>query len=592
MSDRGTEPIGPPAEDAPERYSALWDPARRPDLAAFLAAEGELPPAELAAVLRVDLRRRWEAGERPGAEDYLRDFPRVRDDPDAALDLIHAEFLVRERLGEGPAREDFLRRFPEWADALAAQIDLHLALATAFDSANAAGTDLSTRAGSGRAAEDPEPTLPHEFGRYRIEAVLGRGGMGTVYRAFDTRLERSVALKVPRLGDDPTGRLASRFEREARIAATFTHPNLCPVYDVGRRDGFTYLTMPLLAGEPLSDRLRRDGPLPSAEAARLAAKVARAVDVAHAAGVVHRDLKPANVMINPAGEPIVMDFGLARRAGPVDAHATESGVILGTIAYMAPEQIGGPHGAAGPVCDVYSLGAMLYHMIAGRPPFVGPPHQILREALAAVPDDPSRHRGGVAPAVAAACLKALAKRPSDRFASMAEFAAALEAVADDGPASPRSPNRPTRRRRTARPVPIGLGILALAAVGLAAWSSLARRAGSDPLPAGSEWVGEFQFRPPIGDYRGDVAVSVRDRRGDWFRGDYRAERGRYHWEIEGTLHDRQVRWAFTRAIRDNDKHDVVGRARVEGRLEGSTMTLTFQQPDDTIADMTLTRISP
>src|SRR5262249_11399628 len=250
-------------------------------------------------------------------EDYLRRFPIVLANHEATMDLVFNEFLLREECADGPDVEDYVRRFPEIATAFRAQAELHQELETA------------TRPGPPSEAPPPSrgtwPVLPRQFGRYRVERLLGKGGMGEVYLAHDTQLHRPVALKLPRLGDDPE-RLA-RFFREARIAAGFTDPALCPVYDVGAIDGVHFFTMPFLQGETLADRLRR-GPLPADEAVRLAARLARALGEAHAAGVVHRDLKPSNVMLTARGEPVVLDFGLARRA--TEERLTASGAVLGT----------------------------------------------------------------------------------------------------------------------------------------------------------------------------------------------------------------------------------------------------------------------
>src|SRR5262249_49644960 len=153
------------------------------------------------------------------------------------------------------------------------------------------------------------------------------------------------------------------FYREARIAATFHHPHLCPVYDVGEIQGIHYLTMPFLTGELLSTWLRRAGPLPRVTACRLALLIARAVHVAHQAGVIHRDLKPANIMIRDGPEPVVMDFGLARRDRRQEPGLTATGVMVGTGAYMPPEQIAGDAADIGPTADVYSLGVILYEML-------------------------------------------------------------------------------------------------------------------------------------------------------------------------------------------------------------------------------------
>jgi serine/threonine protein kinase len=199
------------------------------------------------------------------------------------------------------------------------------------------------------------PTPPDVFGRYRLKGVLGQGGMGRVYLAFDTVLERDVALKVPHASEVADPVAVKRFYREARVAAGFTDPHLCPVFDVGEIDGVHYLTMPLLRGETLAARLQREGRLPQMAAARIALAVARGLQVAHQAGVLHRDLKPANILLDEADSPIVMDFGLARRTDTAD-RLTKSGMTAGTPAYLAPEQIGGGDDL-GPATDVYSLGA-------------------------------------------------------------------------------------------------------------------------------------------------------------------------------------------------------------------------------------------
>jgi serine/threonine protein kinase len=181
--------------------------------------------------------------------------------------------------------------------------------------------------------------LPAPFGRYRLLKVLGQGGMGTVYLAGDPQLDRLVALKVPRFAADDDPEARGRFFREARAAATLRHAHICPVYDVGVVDGVHYLTMAYIEGRPLSDLVGPGRkPLPVRGVVALVRKLALALEEAHRQRVVHRDLKPANVMLTGRGEPVIMDFGLARRAGKRDARVTQEGTILGTPAYMAPEQ--------------------------------------------------------------------------------------------------------------------------------------------------------------------------------------------------------------------------------------------------------------
>lgn len=261
------------------------------------------------------------------------------------------------------------------------------------------------------------------LGRYRILKKLGQGGMGSVFLAHDEELDRQVALKVPHLPLGDAGAL-ERFLREARAAATLSHPNLCPVYDFGRESATPFLAMAYVEGEPLSETLRR-GPLPPAEAAELVRRVAVAVEEAHARGVIHRDLKPSNIMLTPRGEPVVMDFGLARRSSAGDSRLTHSGMVLGTPAYMPPEQAEGDTATIGPRSDVYSLGAILYECFTGRPPFEGSVGQVLAQVLTRQPPAPSSLRPGLDPCLEAVCLKALAKKPADRYASMRDFADAL-----------------------------------------------------------------------------------------------------------------------------------------------------------------------
>lgn len=288
---------------------------------------------------------------------------------------------------------------------------------------------------------DSRPTKaepPPQFGRYRIVRKLGGGGMGAVYEAIDTHLDRRVALKTPHAALMREPAAVERFYREAQAAAQLMHENLCPVFDVGQIQGLHYLTMHYIEGRPLSCLARDMAEQPPAKAAALIETLARALAVAHARGVIHRDLKPSNIVITPENRPVIVDFGLALRLGCEDPRQTSAGAHLGTPAYMAPEQADGLLDQMGASCDIYSLGVVLYELLCGRCPFRGTITQIMRQHVCDAPPPPSEHRPDLDRNLEAICLKALAKRPEDRFASMLAFADALKLHLAGGPSNRRT----------------------------------------------------------------------------------------------------------------------------------------------------------
>lgn len=281
---------------------------------------------------------------------------------------------------------------------------------------------------SSPASESPSPGS-ESFGRYELKKVLGEGAMGAVYLARDTQLNRDVALKVPKF-DQKITQLIERFYREARAAATLTHPNICPVYDVGEHEGKHYITMAFVQGQPLSKYVG-SGPQPPRKAAGVIRKLAGALHEAHRHNVVHRDLKPANIMIDQRGEPIVMDFGLARHIDQAeDSRLTREGAIVGSPAYMSPEQIEGKPDKIGPGCDIFSLGVVMYELLTGKLPFQGEGSMVslIAEILTKDPDPVSSHQANVDPRLEAICMKAMAKDVADRYTSMEEMSNAIRKV--------------------------------------------------------------------------------------------------------------------------------------------------------------------
>ncbi len=267
-----------------------------------------------------------------------------------------------------------------------------------------------------------------ELGRYRVEALIGRGGMAAVYRAFDTRLQRHVALKVlyPQyLADDD---IVERFRREAITAAQLDHPHIAPIYDVGDAEGLFFLTMKLLPGPSLAELLQREQRLPADRVVRLASELADALDAAHQRGIIHRDIKPGNVLFDERDKALLTDFGIAKS---LDAPAlTESSVIVGTPDYIAPEQIDprlAPYGKLDHRADLYSLGALLYRTLTGHRPFDGPSQVVLLAHLQMAPPPPSTYLPDLPPAVDAVFAQAMAKRPTDRYSTATALAQALAA---------------------------------------------------------------------------------------------------------------------------------------------------------------------
>lgn len=215
----------------------------------------------------------------------------------------------------------------------------------------------------------PRLELPCSFGDYRLEEEIGRGGMGIVYRATRLADDRAVAIKMILKGDFASQTDRQRFDAEAIASSKLEHPNIIPIIEVGEHQGRSFLCMQLILGESLSDRLAR-GPMPPHRAATVMAEIADAIEYAHQQGILHRDLKPSNVMLDDDGRAFVADFGLAKESDNRKS-LTRSGAVLGTPSYMSPEQASGVRGEVNVTSDVYSLGAILYHMLTGHPPFLG-----------------------------------------------------------------------------------------------------------------------------------------------------------------------------------------------------------------------------
>jgi WD40 repeat protein/tetratricopeptide (TPR) repeat protein len=460
---------------APRPAESGAPPAPAPAPPAAHAADGPPPSlGDLAAAdrARVDERcdhfesawKDWRSRPRPALEEYL---PGVAGPAAVVLlgELLHLELGYRRLHGESPTLAEYLPRFPG-QEAL-----LRRVLATAGLAETVARGQTPAVPGTGETTRDYQPgqTPPGAAGDragplpgvpgYAIEGVLGRGGMGVVYKARHLALKRTVALKMILAGGHAGAQERLRFKTEAEAVARLQHPHIVQVFEVGEHQGLPFCALEFVGGGSLDHKLK-DQPLPTQESARLVEKLAEAMHLAHNRNVVHRDLKPANVLLTEDGAPKVTDFGLARHLDS-DSGQTQSGAVMGTPAYMAPEQAAGLTHEAGPAADTYALGAILYACLTGRPPFQG--------ATVAETLDLVRHREPVSPRLfqpavprdlETICLKCLQKEPPRRYSSAQALAEDLRRFLNHEPIRARPVGLGERAVKWARRRPAVAGLLA------------------------------------------------------------------------------------------------------------------------------------
>ncbi|WP_417383155.1 protein kinase domain-containing protein [Gimesia sp.] len=435
-----------------DQYEQLWQSGVQPQLDQFvesLALSQSDQRAVLSELIAVDLEyqsRLSATKQKPGTDPSASDFVTVTDNTsgiytldfyadrwpelfsntDHCASLIAEEYRIRHRWGDQPQMEEYIQRYGDSAvlrrELEAVQREL------ALDSREA--TEKTSLFEPGQQAGKPPqlfPELPAHFGRYELLSLIGKGGMGEVYRARDTQLDREVALKLPRL-DQSVPLLKERFLNEARTAATLRHPHICPIYDSGQIDSQLYLTMAYIEGQNLQELWAADSHHSLLDNLTLLMKVARAIQIAHNQQIIHRDLKPANIMVDSHAEPVVMDFGLAHRVveGP-SPRLTQAGDIVGSPAYMSPEQMES-NTAPGPASDIYSLGVILFEALTGTLPFKGTLGQITAAVMRDAPPRPSTLQTDIDAELEALCLQMLQKSPEARPASMQEVAERLAAI--------------------------------------------------------------------------------------------------------------------------------------------------------------------
>jgi serine/threonine-protein kinase len=330
---------------------------------------------------------------------------------------------LREQ-GQSVAAEELCRDYPGLVDEVRQKI---AALQAVYRVPN--GGVPATASGPGSSEQVVRTTDVGKVDGYEILGELGQGGMGVVYKARQSKLQRLVALKMILAGAHASTRDAARFRAEAEAVARLQYPNIVQIYEIGEQDGCPYLALEYVDGISLAQRLS-GAPLPSRQAAHLTHTLAQAVHYAHQRGVVHRDLKPANVLLTKGGTPKITDFGLAKRLD-TEGGQTQTGNILGTPGYMAPEQAEGRTRAVGPHTDVHALGALLYEMLTGRPPFQGATLlDTLEQVRSQEPVPPGHFHARLPPDLETICLKCLRKEPAQRYASAADLADDLQRYLD------------------------------------------------------------------------------------------------------------------------------------------------------------------
>ncbi len=457
-----------------DRFDCMWRQSNPvPTIADFLRAT-EVPTehefALLQELISVDLEYRWRKYHSPTTDDakvstgaltvvdtvkdlrpnhlviesYAEDWPEYSEKILSSIELIAEEFRVRCRWGDRPSLEVYLSRFGDSEQVRAAIFSVMRDLQLEQEQLPAAGSTQAETSEDSESAQGLVSIKPgDQFGRYFILEPIGYGGMGEVFLADDTQLERRVALKIPSL--DASENARNRFVNEAKAAANLHHPGICPVFDAGEINGHPYITMAYIDGQTLRDAGNVNGGISVPILLSILADVARAMQVAHDAGIVHRDLKPTNVMIDNNGKPVVMDFGLARRANvPDDAKITRTGDVFGSPAYMSPEQVDARHGDISPATDIYSLGTILYEYLAYRLPFKGPVGSLLAQITRDQPPKPSDVKIGIDARLEQFCLKMLSKGPNDRPGSMTEVADTLTAIAQRLASTENAPSRQTQ----------------------------------------------------------------------------------------------------------------------------------------------------
>lgn len=408
-----------------EQALAEGDSSRIGDL---VPIDAELRRRVLIELLHIDLEHGIKNGQPKRVEDYAAWLTEL--DKQQLVELIAAEFRLRRSVESSVSPNEYVDRFPDCQPALSEELSaLLLEDPASMPDATASNSSADTDAGI-EAAHNME--AGSRFADYMILETIARGGMGIVYKAKQGTPQRTVALKLIRSGEFADGEEIGRFRIEAEAAANLYHPHIVPVYEVGKYKGKDFFSMGYVAGHSLVEKIAA-GPLPPRDAGQLLRTVAGAVQYAHDNGIVHRDLKPGNILIDADDQPHVTDFGLAKQI-KADSGLTMTGQVVGTPSYMAPEQALGKTDEINTRSDVYSLGAVLYCALTGRPPFqAASMYETIQQVVNDDPVPPRQLNSAIDKDLETICQKALEKSPSERYESCDAFRKDLERWLENRP---------------------------------------------------------------------------------------------------------------------------------------------------------------
>lgn len=412
------------------QFEEAWNQQSPPSIDACLTDTPDADIELLIELVHVDLEYKLARKNEATIEDYFEKYPQLSQDEEVAVDLIATELLCRRRQDESITLDEYLERFPAWQDHLLQHLGQRL-------------------------QQEGLPSLPG----YEIHQVLGRGGMGVVYRARDLKLKRIVALKMIRADFGISDEERIRFRREAEVIAQIQHPNVVQIFDIGEHGDQLYLTLDYVRGGTLATQLHQQGPQTPDESAKLLETIARAMDAVHQQGIIHRDLKPGNILMSKEGTPLIADFGLAKQLQEADPQ-TKTGQVVGTPNYLAPEQIEPNWGDIRPATDVYALGCILYEMLTGRPPFQGANEwATLDQVLTQAPVPPRKLTPAIPRDLETICLKCLNKDPKRRYLNAQSLADDLQRFQQREPIKARRISRSERAWLWCRRHPVVASLL-------------------------------------------------------------------------------------------------------------------------------------